>query len=105
MNRLLSALALALTVSVAGGLLTACNTAYQPATGEVVSEEDRALTVQVYDRLREDPVTSDYTFGVKVSDGIVTLRGVVPDAGARARAVAVARGTDGVVGVVNELVR
>ena len=69
------------------------------------SPEDRQLRMEVQDRLRDDPMTGAHAIGVVVQDGVVQLRGMVPDAETRLRALGVARGTPGVRAVDDQLAR
>lgn len=64
---------------------------------------DRMIAADVRDRLAGDPVTGSCVIGVSVTDGVVTLRGTVPDESVHLRAKGVVRGTDGVKGIVDNL--
>ncbi len=65
---------------------------------------DADLAVDVVERLKEDPITGAFSFGVVAENGIIFFRGAVPPSNAvRARAVSVALGTEGVLEVVDEL--
>jgi hypothetical protein len=73
---------------------------------EVVRSEVSRMGVQprVYSRLHWDKTLSTARIEVHMlRDGVVLLRGVVPDAAAKAHAVALARDTRDVTGVVDEL--
>ena len=65
--------------------------------------EDAAVTAMVKTRLAADPEVNPFEIDVDTWDGVVTLRGLVGDAEARTEAEELARETDGVVRVVNEL--
>jgi osmotically-inducible protein OsmY len=90
-------------------LLLAASAAGLAAAGCASAGTDREwkrgddLSSAVVDRLRYDPVTTRYTFGVTSDGGEVTLTGYVPDHSARLRAVAIARGTPGVESVEDRL--
>jgi osmotically-inducible protein OsmY len=64
---------------------------------------DRLIANDVRDRLAADPDTGPCNIGVSVTDGVVTLRGSVPNEVIRLRAKGIARGTDGVKGIVDSL--
>ncbi len=61
------------------------------------------LQHQVQEALAEINDLRDAQIDVLDSNGIVTLRGVVPTVDARERAEAIVRGMDGVTTVINEL--
>jgi osmotically-inducible protein OsmY len=61
------------------------------------------LQHQVQEALAEINDLRDAQIDVLDSNGIVTLRGVVPTVAARERAEALVRGMDGVTTVINEL--
>ena len=61
------------------------------------------LQHQVQEALSEINALRGAQIDVLDSNGIVTLRGMVPTVDARERAEAIVRGMDGVVSVVNEL--
>lgn len=70
-----------------------------------VSEEatDEVLFRAVQKRLLEDETLEDVAISAQVRDGVVILRGTVPDAELRDRAVQVARSVPGVAGVESEI--
>lgn len=92
-------LTFALFLASAAGFLTGC--ASQEPGGAWAKADDVVTTVT--DRLRADPLTARFSFAVSSEGGVVTLDGYVPDAGTRARALAIARGTPGVESVVDRL--
>ncbi len=92
------ALALALAVPSLGA--AACATT-RPA-GE--QSEDTIITGRVGRRLTADPDVKRYQIDVDTLDGVVTLRGKVDSETMKASAEKIARDTDGVRTVVNELV-
>jgi hyperosmotically inducible protein len=79
---------------------TACATT-RPATAQ---SEDTVITGRVGRRLTADPEVKRYQIDVDTLDGVVTLRGKVETDTVKASAEDIARNTDGVVRVVNELV-
>jgi hyperosmotically inducible periplasmic protein len=79
---------------------TACATT-RPASAQ---SEDNIITGRVGRRLTADPEVKRYQIDVDTLDGVVTLRGKVESDTMKASAEKIARDTDGVVRVVNELV-
>jgi osmotically-inducible protein OsmY len=65
--------------------------------------EDEALTSAVQARFSEDASLKSATITVTAKDGVVLLDGLAPTAAARARAISIARGTDGVVQVIDRI--
>lgn len=61
------------------------------------------LQQQIQDALTNVNELRDSSIEVLDSNGIITLRGTVPDTGARERAEAIVRDLEGVTAVVNEL--
>ena len=61
------------------------------------------LQHQVQEALAEINEMRDAQIDVLDSNGVITLRGIVPNVAARERAEEIVRGMDGVVTVVNEL--
>lgn len=61
------------------------------------------LQHQVQGALAEINELRDAQIDVLDSNGIITLRGMVPTVAARERAEAIVRGMDGVISVINEL--
>lgn len=66
-----------------------------------VDLEDTGLTAAVKGRLAADPRVSALNINVDTQNGIVTLKGNVQDAPAKAAAEEIARTTEGVTDVVN----
>ena len=62
---------------------------------------DSQLADDVRSRLSDDPMTRGCIIIVSVVDGVVTLDGNMPSDDMRLRAKGVARGTEGVKGVVD----
>lgn len=65
---------------------------------------ERGLARDVRDAFDADPDLRRLDLGVSAEDGMVTLRGRVPDRTSFDKAIAVARATPGVVKVVSRLV-
>ncbi|MCX7819969.1 MAG: BON domain-containing protein [Kiritimatiellae bacterium] len=98
MNRWISGVWLgsaALMLSVMAGCATGN---IQPTAGT----DDDAIVVAVRERLAADPITQRYSIGVSSVRGFVTLSGAVPIE-ARARALSIARGTEGVRAVEDRM--
>jgi hypothetical protein len=66
-------------------------------------ETDAGITTAVKTRLAADETVKAYQVDVDTREGVVTLNGTVPTAAARERAMQLARETDGVRGVVDNL--
>jgi hyperosmotically inducible protein len=67
------------------------------------STSDSAITTTVKSKLATDPETSAIRIDVDTSNGVVTLSGAVPTAAEKAEAERVARNTEGVRQVVNNI--
>jgi hyperosmotically inducible protein len=65
---------------------------------------DAALTATIKSKMMADTTVSALQINVDTSDGVVSLSGKVRSAGERDRAIALARGTDGVSSVEDKLV-
>jgi osmotically-inducible protein OsmY len=65
--------------------------------------KENVLQLQVESALLQDRITQDYGIEVLDSNGVITLRGMVPNRKVREQAEAVARGVAGVTNVINEL--
>src|SRR6187549_1006880 len=65
------------------------------------SSSDPGITTAVKSKLAADDTVKAYRIDVDTKDRVVTLSGEVDTAGAKARAVELARGTDGVREVVD----
>jgi len=72
------------------------------ATGEVIT--DGWITTKVSAKFVDEAVLKDSNISVDTNDRVVTLKGTVPSGRAKTRAAAIAGGTEGVTGVVNQLV-
>lgn len=67
------------------------------------AETDPGITTAVKSKLAADDVVKSYRIDVDTKDHVVTLSGAVDTPAARSRAVELARGTDGVRDVVDQL--
>jgi osmotically-inducible protein OsmY len=65
--------------------------------------KENVLQLQVESALLQDRLTQDYGIEVLDSNGVITLRGMVPNRKVREQAEAVAREVAGVTTVINEL--
>lgn len=72
------------------------------ATGEVIT--DTWITARVSARFVDEALLKGSDINVDAKDHVVTLRGTVKSNAAKARAAAIAGGTEGVKHVVNQLV-
>ena len=70
-------------------------------TGEVIT--DAAITAEVKTKLLAAKGVPGSKIDVDTTKGVVTLKGVVPTRAARAKAVRITRGSNGVTRVVDEL--
>ena len=61
------------------------------------------VTNDILQRLQDDTVTGRTTFNVEVQNGVVTVRGVVHNESVKGRALGIARGTQGVVDVIDAI--
>jgi len=65
--------------------------------------KENVLQHQVESALLEDQITQDYGIEVLDNNGVITLRGMVPNRKVREQAEAVVRQVAGVTSVINEL--
>ncbi len=65
--------------------------------------KDSTVTAKVKSKLAADPQTSAIKIGVKTNDGVVTLSGTVPSETEKNKAEGIAKNTDGVNRVVNDI--
>jgi hypothetical protein len=91
MKRLLGAL-VALTLLAGSPLVAAAGAA-----------EDTMITTKVKTKLTTDRVKNLVSVNVDTKDGVVHLKGTVPNEQAKAEAERLAKGTDGVVSVTNDI--
>lgn len=94
--------ALILAAVMGTSLIAACSsTPSQQSTGQAI--DDGVVTAKVKAKLIEDPVTKAHQINVDTFKGTVQLSGFVESDQARARALQLARGTDGVKSVKDSL--
>lgn len=91
---LMTSLALVLAV---GSLACSSN----KTVGETI--DDAVITSKIEAKLAADPEVSSFAVDVDTDQGVVRLSGVVEDRAARREAAKLARNTDGVVRVVNDI--
>ena len=84
-------------------LMTGCQTFSSSNEAQAQPISDQQLTDDVLQRLHDDTVTGQTTFNVQVKDGVATIRGVVGMESVKGRAIGVARGTPGVVDVIDSI--
>ena len=65
---------------------------------------DGWITTKVSAKFVDETLLKDSNINVDTDDGVVTLRGPVASDAAKARAATIARSTEGVTRVVNQLV-
>jgi len=65
---------------------------------------DSAISAKINGRFSTDPVVNEFNIGVRTYEGTVTLTGTVAEFGARDQAGKIAKDTDGVVIVNNQIV-
>jgi len=65
--------------------------------------KENVLQLQVESALLQDTLTQDHGIEVLDSNGVITLRGMVPNPKVREQAEAIARQVAGVTTVINEL--
>ena len=68
------------------------------------SETDAGITTKVKSKLIADDTVKAYQIDVDTANKVVTLKGNVPSPAAKAQAVTLARGTEGVANVVDQIV-
>lgn len=88
---------------VAGGSVAGADAARDAAAGTAAVVTDAALTTAVKTKLLADTTVGGLKIDVDTKDGIVTLTGKVKNAAEKNAALQIARGTDGVKGVTDNL--
>lgn len=78
---------------------TACSSTV-PVEAQI---DDAAITAQVKSKLAADPEVAAHNIDVDTNEGVVTLSGRVDDGAERSEAEKLARNTDGVRRVINNL--
>ena len=84
-------------------LLTLGFSAANATAGQTTAIKDGWLVLKLHSRVIPEDDLSGSNIDADVKDGMVTLQGTVPTEAARARAIAVAKGADGVKGVTDQL--
>jgi hyperosmotically inducible protein len=74
-----------------------------PFPADAGAAEDTMITTKVKTKLTADRVKNLVSVNVETKDGVVHLKGTVPDAQAKAEAERLAKDTDGVVSVKNNI--
>jgi hyperosmotically inducible protein len=92
------------TAMMVGGATTGGYQVGKEERSASINAEDSAITTRIKTRYAEDSVVSVFNIGVRTYEGTVTLSGTVGSILARDRAVSLARQTDGVRGVNNQIV-
>jgi hyperosmotically inducible periplasmic protein len=67
------------------------------------AQTDAGITTNVKTKLAADDTVKAYEVNVTTQNGVVTLSGDVESAGAKERAIQIARGTDGVRDVIDQI--
>jgi osmotically-inducible protein OsmY len=93
--------ALLLAAIMAAGAVACSSTPTEQSTGQAI--DDGVVTAKVKAKLIEDPVTKAHQINVETFKGTVQLSGFVETDQARARALQLARDTDGVKKVKDAL--
>jgi len=95
----------AMAVSVCALGLTGCSTYTPPPSMDSTSQADVDLANEVMNRLDDDTLAGQFTFGISANEGIITVQGAIPDENMRTRVLGIIRGTPGVQGVIDKLYR
>jgi len=91
-------------VAVFVGPARGASAAQQATQSAAVTVDDSTLKSRINAILKKDASLAAHDLNMDVSQGVVTLKGTVTSAAAKARAAAIAGGTKGVTRVVNQLV-
>jgi hyperosmotically inducible protein len=73
------------------------------AAAQVTAMKDGWLVTKLHSLFVPEDALSGSNIDVDVKDGVVTLQGSVPNEAARAKALSIAKGADGVKGVTDQL--
>lgn len=98
LNKYLSAAFLAVTLT---SFIGCASTSRQEGTGQYI--DDSVITAKVKAALIDDPTTKATEINVETFKGVVQLSGFVSSQSAASRAVELARGTNGVKSVTNDM--
>jgi hyperosmotically inducible protein len=74
-----------------------------PLLADAGAAEDALITTKVKTKLTADRVKNLVSVNVDTKDGVVHLKGTVPNGQAKAEAERLAKDTDGVVNVMNDI--
>ena len=74
-----------------------------PAAAQKTAIKDGWLVTKLHSLFVTEDILSGSNIDVDVKAGVVTLQGTVPNAPARARALAIVKGADGVKGVTDQM--
>ena len=101
-NKLGSILLIMMVVTVATGVMTGCASSRTSAsTGQYI--DDSTITTKVKAKLLEDPVVSGLRISVETFKGVVQLSGFANSSSEIRQAEKIARQTDGVQSVKNDI--
>lgn len=92
-----------LTVAAAAAPTATPSPAAAPAAGPVAPGGDETLSARVHSQLSSDARIKGAPIEVTAKNGVVLLQGTVGSAAVKQRALALARGTDGVTQVVDRI--
>jgi hyperosmotically inducible protein len=99
MNRSRSILAVAAALTLVAFGTVACS-----STRSVAEQvDDASITAAVKTKLAADPIINPFNIDVDTLNGVVTLSGMVAKSDAKNEAARLARDTDGVLRVVNNI--
>lgn len=102
MNQFSRSVGLAVCLLVAAPLITSCAHEGQRTTGQTV--DDATITAKVKSQLLADPDVSSLNVNVTTYRGQVQLSGYVSDTKQRSKAEQIAKNTEGVKSVSNDLI-
>ena len=86
-----------------GALAVLTLLAGSPFPADAGAAEDTLITTKVKTKLTTDRVKNLVSVNVDTKDGVVHLKGTVPNEQAKAEAERLAKDTDGVVSVTNDI--
>ena len=86
-----------------GAVVALTLVAGSPLLADAGAAEDTMITTKVKTKLTADRVKNLVSVNVETKDGVVHLKGTVPDAQAKAEAERLTKDTDGVVSVTNNI--
>jgi len=86
-----------------GAVVALMLVAGSPFLADAGAAEDTMITTKVKTKLTTDRVKNLVSVNVETKDGVVDLKGTVPNEQAKAEAERLAKDTDGVVSVTNNI--